>query len=185
MTLSLSRVGALSVFLLVVGTGCAASNDHGSTGDDQDLTEGQVDTTNEVNGMTPAAFYAQLIYRRPAPLHHEFPSSDLVKLPSGNKAQIELFMRDDHTYTASYTEWKPLDATRSEQIHSQELAGGWHVALNQLVLDGLGVADGLTLDGRPGITLTPSLDVHEPGFTTVKPVLSMVRSSWGPDGNDP
>lgn len=157
--------------------GCIGDNIQ--TGDEQYQTE--------INGLPAAEFYAQFLYERIEPLRHRYPTTwEAVLIPGSHRSvELDLYMRGDGSYTATYGELVSSASGGSVWELEEELSGSWRVSEGLLRIEGLGVADGLALDGQPALALTFGRDIETAGLDGLTVTLRMVTSSWGPDGNDP
>lgn len=174
---SLGFALTLAVSSLVVGC-----DDGVQTGDEQNQSEFLID------GVPAAEFYEEFIYERVKPLEHYYPTTwDKISLPEPDRSvELALYMREDGSYTAEYVELVPWQGALAHDLE-KELSGKWRVAKNQLILEGLGVAEG---SGKVSdkeslrLELTFDRDIAAPGLKGQTGELRIVRSTWGPDGNE-
>ncbi|NUO53832.1 MAG: hypothetical protein HOV80_33730 [Polyangiaceae bacterium] len=174
---SLGFALTLAVSSLVVGC-----DDGVQTGDEQEQNEFLID------GVPAAEFYEEFIYERVKPLEHYYPSTwNDVPLPDTNRSvSLSLYMREDGTYTADYVELAPWSGGGMVHEVEKQLSGKWHVAKTELILDGLGVAqgEGKISDNSLSLSLTFDRDIETAGLKGQEATLRIVRSTWGPDGNE-
>lgn len=181
-TRSISRLLG-TAFIIAVSSLAVGCDDGIQTGDEQNHTEFLLD------GVPATEFYDEFVYERVEPLEHYYPSTwDNVPLPgSGRAAALSLYMRDDHSFVAEYEELAPRNAGGSAVEFEKEITGTWHVFEDQLVLEGLGVAEGsghISDRGSLRLELTFERDIETAGLKDQTATLRIVRSTWGPDGNE-
>jgi hypothetical protein len=181
-TRSISRL--LGAAFLMTASSLAIGCDDGiQTGDEQNHTEFHVD------GVPAAEFYDEFVYERVKPLEHYYPSTwETVSLPNtGRTVSLALYMRDDNTYTAEYVELVPHSGGGLAHEFEEELTGRWHVFEDRLVLEGLGVAEGsghISDKSSLRLELTFDRDIETAGLKDQTATLRIVKSTWGPDGNE-
>lgn len=157
----------------------ACSGDDPVVGDEQNQTE--------VNGKSPEAYFEQFLYVKVKHLDHRYPTTpSALKLADTNLYfEVTLYLRKDGSYTFDYAEM--TQKSSSEYVWEDEIEGqkgSWSVSGDELVLSGLGTATGVQYNGKDALELEFDRDLITPGLKEETAILTMVRSTWGPDGND-
>ncbi len=160
--------------------GCAVEDAGVQTGDAQNLTE------NEIEGMPAAQFYEQFIYKKVANQDHRYAAMMSPVRIAGTKVyvELELYMRKDASFTASYVEMAMEGVGLYSHTHKAVAHGNWRVEGSRLMLGDLGTAEGLKYNGESAFAVRLSRDIVTPGIAGSTLFLVRVRSTFGPDGND-
>lgn len=168
-----------SLPLLFAGALFACTSEEPVVGDEQNQTE--------INGKSPEAFFEQFLYVKVKPLDHRYPTTPSAEklADTGLHYEFTLYLRDDGTFTFDYAEMKQKSS--SEYVWEDEIEGqkgSWSIRGDELVLSGVGSATGVQYNGKDALDLEFDHDLITPGLKGDSAILTMVKSTWGPDGND-
>ncbi|MGE3758445.1 MAG: hypothetical protein AB7H97_11850 [Pseudobdellovibrionaceae bacterium] len=144
-----------------------------------------------INGMKVDEFYAQLYLKVagnccPNTVTYQYPKSDIVQIgyyPNGNPvlANLSLILVEDHSYRAIYREWVKLPFGGSYAVVEQKIvSGSWKTEETNLMLDGLGKAEGLSFNGKPALRIRFAKDIIHAGIQNRTLLLDTSVNSWAP-----
>lgn len=155
-------------------------------------------TVVQINGLSPENFYKQFHYylhtaKDGGKWHQQLhsgvhPLFDRIDLGNGKYANIQIFMHADGTFEWEYSEWKRETITTSSMLMSKSGKSKWRIQGADLVFEGLGRAKGGTFETTidherkrlPVLTFTFDKDIHSPGITEGRIVLTRAGSTAGP-----
>ncbi len=144
-----------------------------------------------INGMKVGDFYAQFYVKvtgscKLNTVKYEYPKSYIAQIglnTNGNPvlANLSLIMTGDYNYRAIYREWAKMPfGGNYVVIEEKVVAGTWKTEETNLVLDGLGKAEGLTYNGRPALRVRFSKDIIHPGIQNRSLMLEISVNNWAP-----
>jgi hypothetical protein len=119
-----------------------------------------------VNGRPAADYYAQFLWRDKLDDRQRHWYSYLTAevalgdaLPGSSHVDVRLALQPDGSFRAHVARLGPYADGGYAHLDEADLQGRWHVEADALVLDGLGTAQGTTVNGQDGVLL--HLDAYD------------------------
>jgi hypothetical protein len=175
MTTTHRTLASLLVILVLALGGCMAPTD------DVELdTEGlrPSASTGKADGLGPRAYFEQFRYaidesagyyasgqpRRTRMATSWGPRTQIETAEGPGHVGLGLWLLEDGTAYADYTELRAVDAVQSVQVADRIVRTRWRVEGEQLVVDGIGTGVGVDYNEIPAIRLRFTSDVISPGL---------------------
>lgn len=151
-----------------------------------ELNHSEKHESKEINGKTPEDYYNQFLYRQEGK-YYRFLVSSTVALTSNREkfVSLDVFLMNDHTYTAKYEELKKDSDSGSitsySSTYEKSLRGTWRVDDMSLKLSGdlSGTGNGLNYNNAEAVVFKADSDIHTPGLAQTQLILIFGSSTKG------
>lgn len=185
---------AISLMTALLGAvGCGRSSENSDSGGEKKSVT--------VNGQPANDYFNQFIAKRtgecPHHLIQRFLAAHTMLVGKNAKRQdiradIEIFMHEDHTYTALFKEMDVLEypancqadlCFRYKDVRDLQLVGKWSVEGDHLVLSNVAVGTAVLVNSQPSVELRFTNDIITPGLNGQMFTASNSRGDYDENHN--